>query len=132
LYNHEVGFDDGSTSPASAITAYIESSQFDLGEGDQFSFVRRLIPDLTFRNSTSNDSTVNFTLKARNFPGGAYLQSNSKSVEKTASVPVEQFTQDAHIRLRGRSMAIRVDSDITGTGWRLGSPRIDVRTDGRR
>jgi len=132
LYNHEVGFDDGSTSPASAITAYIESSQFDLGEGDQFSFVRRLIPDLTFRNSTSNDSTVNFTLKARNFPGGAYLQSNSKSVEKTASVPVEQFTQDAHIRLRGRSMAIRVDSDVTGTGWRLGSPRIDVRSDGRR
>jgi len=132
LYNHEVGFDDGSTSPASAITAYIESSQFDIGEGDQFSFVRRLIPDLTFRNSTSTDPTVNFTLKARNFPGGAYLQSNNKAVEKTASVPVEQFTQDAHIRLRGRSMAIRVDSDITGTGWRLGSPRIDIRTDGRR
>ena len=132
LYNHEVGFDDGSTSPASAITAYIESSQFDLGEGDQFSFVRRLIPDLTFRTSTAETPTANFTLKARNFPGGAYLQTNSKAVEKTASVPVEQFTQDAHIRLRGRSMAIRVDSDITGTGWRLGSPRIDIRTDGRR
>ena len=132
LYNHEVGFDDGSTSPASAITAYIESSQFDIGEGDSFSFVRRLIPDLTFRNSTSADPTANFTLKARNFPGGAYLQSNSKAVEKTASVPVEQFTQDAHVRLRGRSIAIRVDSDVTGTGWRLGSPRIDVRSDGRR
>jgi len=132
LYNHEVGFDDGSTNPASAITAYIESSQFDLGEGDQFSFVRRLIPDLTFRTSTAETPTANFTLKARNFPGGAYLQSNSKAVEKTASVPVEQFTQDAHIRLRGRSMAIRVDSDVTGTGWRLGSPRIDIRTDGRR
>ena len=132
LYNHEVGFDDGSTNPASAITAYIESSQFDLGEGDQFSFVRRLIPDLTFRTSTAETPTANFTLKARNFPGGAYLQTNSKAVEKTASVPVEQFTQDAHIRLRGRSMAIRVDSDVTGTGWRLGSPRIDIRTDGRR
>ena len=132
LYNHEVGFDDGSTTPASAITSYIESSQFDIGDGDQFSFVRRLIPDVTFRNSTAQTPTANFTLKARNFPGGAYLQNNSKAVEKTASVPVEQFTQDAHVRLRGRSVAIRVDSSNTGTGWRLGSPRIDVRSDGRR
>ncbi len=132
LYNHEVGFDDGSTTPASAITSYIESSQFDIGDGDQFSFVRRLIPDVTFRNSTAETPTANFTLKARNFPGGAYLQNNSKAVEKTASVPVEQFTQDAHVRLRGRSVAIRVDSNNTGTGWRLGSPRIDVRSDGRR
>lgn len=132
LYNHEVGFDDGSTNPASPIVAYIESSQFDIGDGDQFSFVRRLIPDLTFRNSTAETPTANFTVKARNFPGGAYLQDNSKAVEKTASVPVEQFTQDAHIRLRGRSIAIKVDSSTTGTGWRLGSPRIDVRSDGRR
>jgi len=132
LYNHEVGFDDGSTNPASPIVAYIESSQFDIGDGDQFSFVRRLIPDLTFRNSTAETPIANFTVKARNFPGGAYLQDNSKAVEKTASVPVEQFTQDAHIRLRGRSIAIKVDSDSTGTGWRLGSPRIDVRSDGRR
>ena len=132
LYNHEVGFDDGSTNPASPIVAYIESSQFDIGDGDQFSFVRRLIPDLTFRNSTAETPIANFTVKARNFPGGAYLQNNSKNVEKTASVPVEQFTQDAHIRLRGRSIAIKVDSDSTGTGWRLGSPRIDVRSDGRR
>ena len=132
LYNHEVGFDDGSTNPASPIVAYIESSQFDIGDGDQFSFVRRLIPDLTFRNSTAETPIANFTVKARNFPGGAYLQDNSKNVEKTASVPVEQFTQDAHIRLRGRSIAIKVDSDSTGTGWRLGSPRIDVRSDGRR
>ena len=132
LYSHEIGFDDGSTSPVTAISAYIESSQFDLGDGEQFSFVKRLIPDLTFRSSTASTPTANFTLKARNFPGGAYLQTDAKSVEKTASVPVEQFTQDAHVRLRGRSMAIRVDSSITGTGWRLGSPRIDVRSDGRR
>ena len=132
LYNHEIGFDDGSTSPASAISAYIESSQFDLGEGDSFSFVKRLIPDLTFRSSTALPPTANFTLKARNFPGGNYLQTNSKAVEKTASVPVEQFTQDAHVRLRGRSIAVKVDSNTTGVGWRLGSPRIDIRSDGRR
>ena len=132
LYNHEIGFDDGSTSPASAISAYIESSQFDLGEGDSFSFVKRLIPDLTFRSSTALPPTANFTLKARNFPGGNYLQTNSKAVEKTASVPVEQFTQDAHVRLRGRSIAVKVDSSTTGVSWRLGSPRIDIRSDGRR
>ena len=132
LYNHEVGFDDGSTTPASAISAYIESSQFDLGEGDSFSFVRRLIPDLTFRSSTALPPTANFTLKARNFPGGNYLQTNAKAVERTASVPVEQFTQDAHVRLRGRSVAVKVDSSTTGVGWRLGSPRIDIRSDGRR
>ena len=132
LYNHETGFDDGSNNPATGISAYIESSQFDIGEGDQFSFVRRLIPDLTFRNSTSVDAAANFTLKARNFPGGAYLQNNSKEVEKTASVPVEQFTQDAHVRLRGRSIAIKVDSTEAGTALRLGSRRIDIRSDGRR
>lgn len=132
LYKHETGFDDGSTSPASAISAYIESSQFDIGEGEQFSFVRRLIPDITFRTSTAETPVANFTLKARNFPGGTYLQENAKTVTKIASVPVEQFTDDVHLRLRGRSMALKVDSDGTGIGWRLGSPRIDIKTDGRR
>ena len=132
LYTHEVGSDDGSTNPVSPVAAYIESSQIDLGEGDNFSFVRRLIPDLTFRSSTALEPAANFTLKARNFPGGNYLQSNTKNVEKTASVPVEQFTADAHVRLRGRSIAIRVGSDETGVQWRLGSPRIEIRQDGRR
>jgi hypothetical protein len=72
------------------------------------------------------------TLKTRNFPGGAYLQSTDKDIVKTASVPVEQFTDQVHVRLRGRSFALRVESDETGVGWRLGSPRIDVRADGRR
>jgi hypothetical protein len=132
LYEHETGFDDGSTNPPSPISCFVESSQFDLGEGDQFVFVNRLIPDLTFRNSTAIGPVVNFTLKTRNFPGGAYLQENSKPVEKLTSVPVEQFTQDAHIRLRGRSVAIKVASDTTGVAWRLGSPRLSIRPDGRR
>lgn len=132
LYTHEVGFDDGSTNPATGINAYIESSQFDLGDGDNFSFVRRIIPDMTFRDSTAPAPIADFTLKARNFPGGNYLQSSTKQVDKTASVPVEQFTQDAHIRLRGRSIALRVSSDETGVAWRLGSPRIEIRQDGRR
>jgi hypothetical protein len=128
LYEQETGFDaDGS-----ALTAYIESSQIDLGDGEQFAFIRRMIPDVTFRNSTALAPTVQMTLKTRNFPGGAYLQSTDKDIVKTASVPVEQFTDQVHVRLRGRSFALRVESDETGVGWRLGSPRIDVRADGRR
>ena len=132
LYYHEDGFDDGSTNPASALTAYIESSQVDIGDGNDFNFVSRLIPDITFRNSTAASPTAVFTLKARNFPGGQYLQEDDSSVIKTASVPVEQFTQQSFVRLRGRSIALRVESNTTGVGWRLGAPRIDVRTDGRR
>ena len=132
LYFQENGFDDGSTSPSTAITAHIESSQFDLGDGNNFSFVSRIIPDVTFRNSTVNAPSVVFTMKARNFPGGDYLQDDDSTVTKTSSVPVEQFTNQAYVRLRGRSMALRVESSDTGMTWRLGSPRMDVRQDGRR
>ena len=131
LYNHETGDDDGSTNPVSAISAHIESSQMDIADGDQFSFITRIIPDITFRNS-ADGSTATLTLKTRNAPGGNYLQTDSASVTKSATVPVEQFTQDARVRLRGRSFALRVESTTTGIGWRLGSPRIDIRPDGRR
>jgi hypothetical protein len=132
LYSHEIGFDDGSTSPATAITSYIESSQMDLGEGEQFAFMRRLIPDMTFRNSTASVPSATMTLKVRNFPGGDYLKSDASSVSKTASIPVEQFTEQVFVRLRGRSFAFRIESDDTGVAWRLGSPRVDIRPDGRR
>ena len=132
LYTHENGFDDGSQNPATAISAYIESSQFDIGGGDNFSFVSCIIPDITFRDSTVSSPSVTFTMKARNFPGGNYLQEDDSTVTKTATVPVEQFTNQAFVRLRGRSMALRVASNETGMTWRLGSPRMDVRQDGRR
>ena len=128
LYSQETGFDDD----GSALTAYIESSQIDLGDGDQFSLIKRMIPDLTFRGSTAGSPSANITVKTRNFPGGNYLQSTSSAVTKSASVPVEQFTDQVHLRLRGRSFAMRVESTASGVGWRLGSPRLDVRPDGRR
>ena len=132
LYFHEIGFDDGSANPPAAITSYIESSQMDIGDGDNFVFLRRMIPDMTFRNSSSETPQVTMTLKTRNFPGGNYLQSNAKNVTRTATVPVEQFTDQVHVRLRGRSFAFRIESDQVGTGWRLGSPRVDIQPDGRR
>jgi hypothetical protein len=132
LYNHESGQNDGSTNPPSAITSYIESSQISIGEGNNFVFLTKLIPDLTFENSISDAPTVDFTLQARNFPGGAYLQSDTSGVTQSATTPVEQFTEQTWIRLRGRSFAVKVESNTTDTQWRLGTPRVDIRPDGRR
>ena len=131
-YYQESGLNDGSVNPPAALTPYIESSVIDLGEGDQFMFASRVIPDLTFRNSTADAPTVTMTLKARNFPGDAYSADYANAVTKTASVPVEQFTDQVFIRLRGRSMSLRVESNETGVAWRLGDPRLDLRPDGRR
>ena len=132
LYLHERGADDGSTTPASAISSYIESSQIDIGDGDNFVFMRRLIPDLTFVSSTAPDPQADFILQTRNFPGGQYLQSSTDPVTRTATLPVEQFTEQVNVRLRGRSFAMKIASTNTGVAWRLGSPRIDIRPDGRR
>lgn len=131
IYVHESGNDDGSTYPASAIDAYVESSGQDIGDGDQFAFMWRMIPDITFRDSTG-DPVATFTIKASNFPGADFSQSDSRVVAKTASIPVEQFTNQVYIRIRGRSFAFRVESSDLGSAWRVGIPRIDVRTDGRR
>jgi len=132
LYTHEFGFDDGSTNPATGISSYIESSQVSLGSGDRFMLVSRLIPDMTFRDSVNESPTALMTVQVRNFPGGNYTNTTGSTIQKTASVPVEQFTEDVFLRLRGRSMAFKIQSSDTGTAWRLGTPRVDMRPDGRR
>ena len=132
LYYHEFGHDDGSTNPVSGISAHIESSQIDVGDGDQFMFARRIIPDLTFRDSSHPTPAATFTVKAREFPGATYGNTSSGSAERTSSSPIELFTNTIDTRIRGRSFAIRVESSNAGTAWRLGTPRVDLRTDGRR
>jgi hypothetical protein len=131
LYLQESGLNDGSTNPAQPINAYVQSSPQDLGEGDQFMFVTRLLPDLTFRNSVT-DPLATITLTAQNFPGGEFFGEQPSPVARTVAVPVEQFTRQTFVRLRGRAMALRIESNKVGTAWRLGSPRVEVRTDGRR
>jgi len=131
LYEHESGLDDGSTSPATALNAFIQSSPIDLGDGEQFMFVNRMIPDLTFRSSV-NSPVATITLTAQNFPGGAFFGDQPSPVARTVSVPVEEFTTQNFVRLRGRAAALRIESNQVGTQWRLGSPRLDLRTDGRR
>ena len=131
-YFQELGLDDATSSPAVAINAHIESSQIDLADGEQFAFIRRLIPDITFENSTAASPNVVFTTKVRDFPGGNYDSDDAATVTRSATTPVEQFTNQVHLRLRGRSFALRVASSDTETQWRLGSARLDVRPDGRR
>jgi hypothetical protein len=132
LYNHEIGFDDGSTDPVTAISARIESSQIDMGDGDHFLFMSKMIPDLTFRDSTASLPSATMTLQARNYPGGLYLQTQAKAVTRTATVPLEQWTNQVNLRLRGRAFSLKLESTDTGVGWRLGTPRVDIRPDGRR
>ena len=129
LYNHEFGYDDD----GSAMNSFIESGAIDIGDGDQFSYIRRVIPDLTFNGSTNLSSPqATFTVKARNFPGASFDNTASGDAIRTASSPVETYTNQLHLRARGRSFALRVESDALGAKWKLGSPRIDMRPDGRR
>ena len=135
LYNHETGFDDGSTSPTSAISAHILSGQIDLGEGDKFIFLSKVIPDLTFRNSTNNSPTANLTFFTKNFPGKGTQQNQAGSVTQTtagSTSVIEQYTEQLNIRLRGRSFSFKIDSSEKEMTWRLGTPSLDIRPDGRR
>ena len=132
LYNHEDGDDDFSTGSAVAINAFVESSDFDIGDGQQFMLVNRIIPDLTFDGSSTSNPAAKFTVKSRDFSGDSFTESASGSAIRTATSPVEQYTDKIDLRARGRQMAIRVEKDAVGVKWRLGAPRIDVRPDGRR
>jgi len=131
-YFHEFGLDDGEQNPPGPVNCFIESSQMDVGDGDHFVAISRIIPDITFAGSTQETPEVNFTVKTRNYPGGAYLQEDEATVTRTATTPVQKFTRQLDVRVRGRSFAMRVESDQTGTNWKLGSPRVDMRPDGRR
>jgi hypothetical protein len=132
LLNHEDGVDDVSGPSALPIAAYIQSSDFDIGDGHNFGFVWRILPDVTFLNSTANNPTVTMVVKPRVNAGSAYGAPNEPTVTRTASYPVEQFTGQVYTRIRGRQMAFRMESTDLGVTWQLGSPRIDIRPDGRR
>lgn len=133
LYYHETGISDGEQNPVVALGAYIESSPVDLGEGDKFMFLTRIIPDVTFaRSSQVVPPTATMTVKMRNFPGGGVVSDNARGIVQTVALPLEEFTDQVYVRLRGRSAVFRVESSCTCTAWRLGAPRLDIRTDGAR
>jgi hypothetical protein len=90
-----------------------------------------MIPDIDFTGSASMP-TVTMTVKANNFPGGTFLQEDNGTVMRTATLPVQEFTNQLYLRLRGRSFFFRIESSAVGTTWKLGAPRLEVRTDGQR
>ena len=130
--------DDGTTVPPSPIEAYVQSSDFDIGDGHNFGMVWRLIPDVTFDGSTVNNPSLDFTVRPRQNPGAAYGSSDSPTVTSAQNYAgqrtynVQEFTQQVYVRIRGRQMAFKVVSNDLGVAWQLGTPRIDVRPDGRR
>jgi hypothetical protein len=131
LYYHEFGINDGSQNPPVGINCYVQSNSFDMGEGDKLMSAWRIIPDLTFRTSDGSP-LVTFTLKTQDFPGSGFFEEEANNVVRTATVPVERFTTQQYVRLRGRAMAFRAESNQYNTAWRLGASRIDIRPDGRR
>lgn len=131
-YYHEVGSDDGSTNPPSPIVAYIESSPVEIEDGDKIAFVSRIIPDISFRDTGDYDParSVDFSIQPQMYPGAVKGTADSNPV--TYNYQVNGFTDQLFTRIRGRSVILRVSSDELGVAWRLGTPRFDIRLDGRR
>jgi hypothetical protein len=138
LISHEQGVDDASVNPPVAISSYIQSADFDIGDGHNYGFGWRMIPDITFDGSTVNNPSVVFTLRPRQNPGANYSTAGTPTVtsaqnyQSQRNYTVQQFTQIVYTRIRGRQMAFKVSSDGLGVQWQLGVPSLDIRPDGRR
>lgn len=138
LVDHEEGIDDNIAGASAAITAFIVSADFDLDDGHKFALVNRVIPDISFDGSTASSPVVTMTLNPLANSGAGITSPtstggvNNATITRSASSPVEVFTDQIDIRVRGRQMSMRVESSAAGTTWQLGSPRLDMRPDGRR
>jgi len=144
LMFQETGNDDLSTNVSVPITAYITSAEFDLDDGHNFSFVWRMLPDITFRGSSAANPAATMYLLPLSNSGSGYnnntstnsnqsvADQSSAAVTRTATIPVEQFTGQVYTRIRGRQLSIKVESTALGVQWQLGAPRLDIRPDGRR
>jgi hypothetical protein len=129
---HEVGNDDQSVSPPLPIEAFIESSDFDIQDGQNFGYVWRILPDLNFTGSNAANPSVTLTVKPRQNSGSNYTAADTPTVTRTSVIPIQQYTGQVYTRVRGRQMAFRLDSTDLGVAWQMGMMRIDVRPDGRR
>ena len=138
LVNHEEGIDDNETGTTTAINAHITSAEFDTDDGHKFTLVSRIVPDITFDGSTADSPSTTFTLYPLQDSGSGYNSPASEggnstgTVTRSATSPVEKYTSRIDARVRGRQMAFKVESTAAGVQWQLGSPRLDMRVDGRR
>ena len=135
---HEYGLNDYETATPAPIYSYIASAEFDIDDGDKFGFVWRMLPDITFSGSTANSPVATLTLIPMQNSGSGYNSprsvggSDNAQVVRTATVPIEKFTGQVYVRVRGRQMILKVENEQLDTSWQLGFPRIDIRQDGRR
>jgi hypothetical protein len=127
LYNHEDGINDG----AVGMSAYIESNDFDIGDGEKFMLSKRVIPDIGFAGSTAADPEVTLTIRSRNFPGNP-LSSEAADSKLVIETAVDTYTSQVFIRSRARQMALKISSETLGVQWQVGAPRLDAREDGKR
>jgi hypothetical protein len=141
LVYHENGNDDGTLIPEVPFNSYIQSSEFDIEDGHNFGFIYRILPDITFRGSTTSNGTepsVTMTLIPLQNSGAGYNSPASvggddyAAVTRATQVPVETFTGQVFVRVRGRQLVFKVEGNQLGLQWQLGAPRIDIRADGRR
>jgi hypothetical protein len=138
LVNHEYGVNNNETGTPVAINASIGSAEFDIDDGDHFGFVWRMLPDITFRGSDAVSPQVTMTLIPMQNSGSGYNNpvsvggNSSATVTRTSTSVIEQFTGQVYVRVRGRQMILQVESNQLGCAWQLGSPRIDIKQDGRR
>ena len=138
IVTHENGLNDNTTGTNNAIHAWISSAEWDSDDGHNFSFMYRMLPDVTFQNSTATNPTATMTVTPLRNSGSGYTNpaslggSSSAQVIRTASVPIEQFTGQVFVRVRGRQFVFKIESNQLDTTWQLGKMRLDIRTDGRR
>jgi hypothetical protein len=138
LIYHEDGVDDGTTNPPSPIASFCQSADVNIGDGHNYGFAWRMVPDVTFDGSTVNNPAVTMTLRPRQNPGANYSAAATPTVTSTQNYQaqrnyeVQQFTEIVYVRVRGRQMAFRISSNGLGVQWQLGVPSLDVRPDGRR
>lgn len=138
IVEHESGVDDNTTTTALPIYSYITTSEFDIDDGHQFSFIRRILPDLTFRGSTADSPQVTLSVIPLNNSGSGYTSppsvggSDNADITRTAVVPIEEFTGQVFIRVRGRQFSFKMESDQLGCTWQMGAMRLDYQNDGRR
>jgi hypothetical protein len=138
LVFQEIGNDDNATATTLPIPAYITSAEFDIDDGHNFSFIWRVLPDVTFRGSSAASPSATMTLLPLQNSGSGYNNpaslggSDNGVVTRIATVPIEEFTGQVNIRVRGRQLSIKMASDAVGVQWQLGSPRIEIRPDGRK
>jgi hypothetical protein len=138
LVNHEQGNDDNETATTQPINAYISSSQFDLDDGHKFMFIWRALPDMNFTGSSVNAPSATMSFLPLANSGSGYNSPTSQggvnngTITRSSTVPVEEYTEQLNIRVRGRQLAVKIESTGTGVAWQLGTPRLDMRPDGRR